>query len=196
MTTQRDLRSEVESYARQVGRALDYNHDFEHHAQFVARDAEYIARQEGADPDICWTAGMLHDVGLTEGRDEHQVRSAACAGIFLIEHGASEEVARAVSFAIEDNDHDRIAHGSLEAKCLYDADNLQTVGPFGFARVYADMLCVLDQLPRHEAMRRLPSYQQRQLTRFQTCTGRSLAEPLQEFMTKFYQLYEAFEQGA
>lgn len=182
----------IEQYARELGENFDANHDFEHHVQFVARDAERIARAEGADADVVWTAAMLHEIGLTGGREGHDERSAVMAEKFLRTIGVVDPAVRAVVSAIRDNDHDRVASSSLETKCLYDADNLQTIGPVGFARVFSDMLVVLDHLPRHEAMARLPAYQERQLERLQTETGRRLAADGHRLMREFYTQYAAF----
>lgn len=192
MSSPQELRSKVEQYARELCGGLDYNHDFEHHVQFVARDAERIALAEGADTDVAWTAAVLHEIGLTVGRDGHDERSAQMAEEFLREQGADEAAIRAVVAAIRDNDYDRVSTSSLETQCLYDADNLQTVGPVGFARVFSDMLVVLDHLPRHEAMARLPVYQERQMHRLQTATGRRLAEEGHRLMQEFYKQYAAF----
>lgn len=187
-----ELRSRVEQYAQEVCAGFDYDHDFERHVQFVARDAERIARAEGADTDVAWTAAMLHEVGLTGGREEHDERSAQMTEEFLRKYGVDDSAIHAVVAAIRDNDHDRVAASSLETKCLYDADNLQTVGPVGFARVFSDMLVVLDHLPRHEAMAQLPAYQERQMKRLQTETARRIAEEGYRLMQEFYRQYTAF----
>jgi putative nucleotidyltransferase with HDIG domain len=149
-----EVRRTVEDHARQLCGSLDYNHDFDHHVQFVARDAEQIARSEGANADVVWTAAMLHEIGMAQGREGHDERSARMGEDFLRQHGVEETAVQAVMAAIRDNDHDQVSGASVETKCLYDADNLQTVGPVGFARVFSDMLVVLDSLPRYEAMRR------------------------------------------
>lgn len=187
------LRRKIEDHARQICASFDDNHDFEHHLQRVERDAVYIAQEEGADPDVTRTAALLHELGLAEDREGHEKRGAQRAEEFLRQHGVLEKAARAVANAIRDNDHERVAHGSLEAKCLYDADNLQTIGAYGFVRVFSDMIHVLDRLSPHEAMRRLPRYQKRQLSRFQTKTGRRMAGIYHGVMPDFYRQYRNFE---
>lgn len=192
MSALQELRPKIEQYARELGEGFDYNHDFEHHVQFVARDAERISRAEGADTDVAWTVAMLHEIGLTGGRDGHDERSAQMAEEFLRKYGVDDAAIRAVVEAIRDNDHDRVSTSSLETQCLYDADSLQTVGPVGFARVFSDMLGMLDHLPRHEAMAQLPEYQERQMKRLQTATGRRLAEEGHRLMKEFYRQYTSF----
>ncbi|MBI3462885.1 MAG: HD domain-containing protein [Planctomycetes bacterium] len=191
MSALRELRPAIERHAREVCGQLDYNHDCEHHLVFVARDAEYIAHAEGANPHVVWTAAMFHEIGLAQGRSGHEERSAWMAEEFLRGRVPEIEVHR-VGAAIRDNIHDRVAASSLETRCLYDADNLQTIGPVGFVRVLADLIVVYSKLPRHEAMQQLPAYQERQMRRLQTKTGVQLAEQGHRLMQEFYGLYEAF----
>jgi len=187
-----ELRPVIQRYARDACGRLDYNHDYEHHIVFVARDAEYIAEEERADRDVVWTAAMLHEIGLVQGRSGHDERGARLAQEYLRGLGVADTAVDRISIAIRENTHDRVAASTLETKCLYDADNLQTIGPVGFVRVLSDLLVVLQKLPRHEAMAELPKYQERQMGRLQTKTGRALAEQGHRLMQEFYGQYEAF----
>lgn len=193
MKTLRALRPRIEEHVRHRCSSLDYNHDVDHHIIFVARDAERIAEEEGADPDQAWAAGMLHELGLSEGREGHEERSARLAEAFLQMEDCNQEEAQYVVRAIAGNQHDRIESAALLTKCLYDADQLHTLGPNGFVRVLADMIAVLEHRPRHEAMAALEDYQHQQFERLQTETGRRLARDGHRLMGEFYTAYREFE---
>lgn len=195
MKTLSELQPVIEDFARATCEKFDYNHDFEHHVRFVARDAKKIAELEGADADFCRAAALLHEIGLVGGREEHDERSAVMAEEFLRKYGAREEDVRTVVQVIrEHNDVGHLATASLEGKCVHDANELHTLGPNGFLRVFSDMISVLDRCSRHEAMSRWPSFQKRHRDRLQTKTARRMADKDSALMEQFYQRYRKYEE--
>lgn len=195
MPTLRELLPEIEAYARRTGAGFDYNHDFEHHVRLVARDAQVIATEEHADVEVCRAAALLHEIGLVGGREGHDERSAVMAEVFLRKSGASDEDVRTIVRVIrEHNDIEHMTEASLEEKCVHDANELHTLGPNGFLRVFSDMISVLDHLSRHEAMDRWPSYQRRHRDRLQTKAARRMADQDSALMEEFYQRYRAYEE--
>lgn len=192
MKSLQDLQPACKAYVQVVSLPFDYNHDFTH-ALLVARYAERIAREESARADVCWTAGILHEIGLAYGREDHEARGAEMARTFLSEHGASADDVARVAAAIRDSTHERVANATLEAQCLYDADQLQTVGVYGFVRVLSDRLAVLSCQLRQEAMEQLPDYQEQQFARLRTDAARCLATPGVRLMQEFYGAYREFE---
>ncbi len=114
----------------------DPAHDFDHVLRVVAM-AERLARAEGADVEIVRAAALLHDVGRGDrsGRDHAEV-SADRARDILRAHPPDrvEAVARAIR-------QHRFRAGpppdTLEARCLFDADKLDSIGAIGAARAFA-----------------------------------------------------------
>lgn len=115
----------------------DSAHDFDHVLR-VVQLADRIARAEGADVEIVRAAALLHDIGLDEGRAGHETSAANRARDILRDHGYAEPFIAAVAHAIESH---RFRSGptpqTLEAKVLFDADKLDSIGAIGVARAVA-----------------------------------------------------------
>ncbi|MBI5567415.1 MAG: HD domain-containing protein [Chloroflexi bacterium] len=115
----------------------DSAHDFDHVLR-VVQLADRIARAEGANVDIVRAAALLHDIGLDEGRAGHETSAANRSKDILREHGYNEPFVEAVAHAIESH---RFRSGptpqTLEAKVLFDADKLDSIGAIGVARAVA-----------------------------------------------------------
>jgi uncharacterized protein len=110
-------------------------HDFDHVLR-VAALAERIAAAEGADGAVVRTAALLHDIGESEGREDHHLRGAARARALL--QGQPEPFVEAVAHAIEAHRFRADpAPTTLEAQVLSDADKLDAIGAIGVARAYA-----------------------------------------------------------
>ncbi len=105
--------------------------------------AEHLARTEGGDVEIVRAAALLHDIARHDedhggGVLDHAVVSASDARAFLIENGADEVVAERVAEAIRSHRFRGTAKPTtLEAKILFDADKLDSIGAIGVARAYA-----------------------------------------------------------
>jgi len=123
--------------ARRYYQGHDAAHEFDHVLRVLAL-AEKIARAEGADVEVVCAAALLHDVGRAEqectGRS-HAELSAEWAWEILTGH--PPERVKAVCHAIAAH---RFRGGTppqtLEAKVLYDADKLDSIGAVGIARAY------------------------------------------------------------
>ncbi len=124
----------------------DAAHDFDHILR-VTRLAERIARDEGADVTLVRLAALLHDVPVAEtesgcaatGRSSHHLDAARYASAILAQRGLGTEGIETVVHAIEAH---RFRDQSIrpltpEAKCLYDADKLDSMGAIGVARCFA-----------------------------------------------------------
>jgi uncharacterized protein len=110
-------------------------HDFDHVLRVTAL-AERIAAAEDADLRIVRTAALLHDIGESEGREDHHLRGAAKARALL--QGEPDAFVEAVAHAIEAHRfRAEPAPATLEAQCLSDADKLDAIGAIGVARAYA-----------------------------------------------------------
>lgn len=102
----------------------------------VKRLGEYIGQRVGADLPVVCLASLLHDIGITEvDRKRHFEKSAELAKKWLEEDGFPNETIKKVVYAIEV--HSRYGGSdpeTKEAKVLYDADILDTVGAIGLVR--------------------------------------------------------------
>jgi uncharacterized protein len=123
--------------------AGDAAHDFDHVLR-VTRLADQIAANEGADRSIVRLAALLHDLPApadAEGdhRTAHHLRAAEAARQLLHLRGAPVTLVEQVAHCIEAHRYrDRTAQPqTIEARCLYDADKLDSIGAIGVARAFA-----------------------------------------------------------
>jgi len=132
--------------AREISRSIHAgfapSHDFSH-AERVYRLAERIAEAENADLFVVRMSALLHDIGRAEesknnnGEDIHEELSVRMAGPIMDELGVSGDRKEAVLHAIATHRHRRGGEPrTLEAKCLFDADKLDSLGAVGVARSY------------------------------------------------------------
>ena len=130
----------------------DSAHDFDH-VMRVTRLAVHIAIAESADVEVVRLAALLHDVPapaqprvLAEDdsqaaslRAGHHLAAAAYAGELLAGRGLDPNRAANVVHCIAAHRFrdQSITPATLEARCLYDADKLDSIGAIGIARAFA-----------------------------------------------------------
>ncbi|MGI6367571.1 MAG: HD domain-containing protein [Anaerolineae bacterium] len=116
----------------------DAAHGFDHVLR-VTQLAEMIGAAEGADMEILRTAALLHDVGRAE-QERTGINHAELGARFArrILAGNPPERIEAVAEAILQHRY-RIDNppSTIEARALYDADKLDSIGAIGVARAYA-----------------------------------------------------------
>lgn len=129
--------------ARTLYFAADAAHDFDHVAR-VTRLAELIAAAEGADLTVVRLAALLHDLPAPAAHSEdhrtaHHWRAAQSARDLLLDLGAGTELVAQVVHCIEAHRFrdQSVQPQTLEARCLYDADKLDSIGAIGAARAFA-----------------------------------------------------------
>ena len=134
--------AEARAYAAACHAGTPPCHDFSHVERVLAM-AERLAIEEGADLFVVRLAALLHDIGrgheerIGPDPDRHEEESARLAAPFLAGAGIPEATAAAVVEAILAHRHRRGREPrSLEARCLYDADKLDSLGAVGAARAY------------------------------------------------------------
>ncbi len=125
--------------ARTYYHSAESAHDFDHVLRVLAL-AERLARAEGADIEIVRTAALLHDIARvdedTTGGDHAQM-AAERAREILLTRGMSPDRADAVAHAIAAHRfRGSTPPQTLEAKILFDADKLDSIGAIGVARAY------------------------------------------------------------
>ncbi len=112
------------------------------HTERVYNLCLHIGRLMGARLDILAAAALLHDIGrrhetLSQGRICHAQKSAELARAILAGLGFSAEMEGAILHCIEAHRYrnDKTPE-SLEAKILFDADKLDSIGAIGIGRAF------------------------------------------------------------
>ena len=118
----------------------DSAHDFDHVLRVLA-NAQHIGTAENANLDILRTAVLLHDIARADQHRtgvDHAAEGARRARKILEDAGQPEEFIEAVCHAIAAHRF-RVNNPpqTLEAKILYDADKLDSIGAVGIARAFA-----------------------------------------------------------
>lgn len=125
----REQKEKIVSFSKKCVEKNDCWHQFDH-LELVARTAVFLAKKEGADPEVCEVAAMLHDICKAEPGD-HGTRGACKAREFLLSIGASGAFADAVAEAIHFHDKESKSRNK-ESAVLWDADKLFILTPLGF----------------------------------------------------------------
>ena len=118
-------------------------HDCEHTFRVVKHALDIAGEIPQADRQIVHLAAILHDVerpaeSISQGKTDHAAAGADTACRFLLEHHAPEYVAQRVADCIRTHRFrsSGTAPESIEAKILYDADKLDSLGAVGIARAF------------------------------------------------------------
>lgn len=182
-------------------------HDFEH-TKRVIRNAEEISRSERPEsPDAVRIGALLHDIARPEelasgGKLCHAQLGGAKAERILRECGCRDEALLHLVPEIVRSHRFRgdTAPVSPEAKIVYDADKLDSLGAFGVARAFyfAGRIGARLHNTEEEALRS-PSYSEQDSAyreylvklrilpdRMLTETGRLLARSRAEYMKDFF----------
>lgn len=139
------------------------------HAYRTANLAEAIAEQEGADVEICRFGAFLHQYH-PEGVDS--VRS------YLNSLGISSEIVNQLVHCVECVEPETIQKAqTLEAKVVFDADKLQTLGAFGLIREVSYRTATRD-LEFLDVVEQARNLQHQMYDLIQTETGTTIADDL------------------
>ncbi len=130
-----------EAQAQQLYVMGDAAHDFDHILR-VARLAVQLARAEQADAEVVLLAAFLHDVPsevYASTRGSHHLAAAEFARQYLTMHEMAPNRIENVVHSIEAHRFrdQSVQPQTPEAKCLYDADKLDSIGAIGVARAFA-----------------------------------------------------------
>jgi len=112
------------------------------HTLRVSELATHIARSEGADTDIVKAAAFLHDIGRTKedrsnGKICHAKLGAQMAENILQDlNMQSERIKQIVHCIAAHRYRDNTTPKTPEAKSLFDADKLDSIGAVGIGRAF------------------------------------------------------------
>lgn len=199
-----------EARVRRLYSSGDAAHDFDHVLR-VTKLGIRIARAEGANEEVVRAAALLHDLPISgSGRTDHHISAAGFAADYLRAAGMDEPRIENVVHCIQAHRYrDRsVQPQTLEAKCLYDADKLDSIGAIGVARAFAhagtygsrlwnqpvaeappdhDQPDGPDYTPVHEYVYKL----RRILATLYTPSAREIGEQRHRFMFRFYEQLDA-----
>lgn len=131
------IRDEAASFFRGARGSHDWDH-----TERVLRLALRIGRKEKADLGVVELAALLHDVGRGEedrsnGRVCHSRSGAALARKILKRRGLDPAIVRAVAHCVLTHRYrGRAKPRTLEARVLFDADKLDSIGAVGVGRAF------------------------------------------------------------
>ncbi len=168
------------SFAFEKYNGLDPTHG-KAHAERTMRLAEFLAKSENADSLISRLGALLH---------QYHPEEAALVQDFMTRIGIDEQLASAVTHCVSCVEPQTIKNAlTNEAKVVFDADKLQTLGPFGLIREIVYRMAT-KQLTMEEAVRQAEELQENMIHLLQTETGRTLAKSsrgtTKEFMKCFW----------
>lgn len=176
------------------------------HALRVENTALYIGKKLGARSDILSASAILHDIGR---REETIQKGAICHAVY----GAKLAQTILPPFHFTEDDIQRICHAischryrnqhlpqTLEAKILFDADKLDSIGAIGIGRAFlfageigaklhnsnADLIGSQSYTLRDTAYREFKVKMSKIKDRMLTPIGQSLAEERHSFMEVFF----------
>jgi len=131
----------IEDRARALMKDALPSHGWDH-VERVRRLAERIAAAEGADRTVVELAAILHDIGRKEEDDSrgkvcHAEISAGLARSILTEEGFPADLADHVCACILSHRFRKSRPpASPEARVLFDADKLDSIGAVGIGRAF------------------------------------------------------------
>lgn len=144
----RFLTNETEAHLSALARAiLDSDrscHDWDHTLRVKVTALE-LGTQEGADLEVVAAAAILHDIArpqemADQGKSDHATIGAAQAHEILTREGIGDDAFRDHVAACIRTHRFRTRTGevpaTIEAKVLFDADKLDSLGAIGLARAF------------------------------------------------------------
>jgi uncharacterized protein len=132
---------DVIEYAKTSFAAARGSHDWDH-TERVYRLCMHIGRAEGADSEVLAVAAFLHDVGRSyedesKGTICHAAKGAEIAKTLLVNYPLSDEKKQNIVHCIGSHRFrgDSLPE-TLEARILFDADKLDSIGAIGIGRAF------------------------------------------------------------
>jgi uncharacterized protein len=187
------------------------------HTERVHKTALHIGRLTGARLDVLSAAALLHDIGRRyetreQGKICHAEKGAELAREILAELDFAPALIIEITHCIEAHRYrgDKVPR-TLEAKILYDADKLDSIGAVGIGRAFlfagqtgaklhnesdVDILACKPYSKEDTAYREFKFKMSKIKDRMLTPEGRRLAEERHNFMEVFFERLERETKGA
>jgi uncharacterized protein len=136
---EKEIIEKIEKEARKFFVGASGCHDWTH-VERVRNLALHIGKKEKADLFVLEIAALLHDIGRKEemkceGRFCHAEEGAKIAQKILIKYDINREQIKNVAHCVQAHrNRNQCIPKTIEAKCLFDADKLDSIGAIGIAR--------------------------------------------------------------
>ncbi len=202
------LIKEIRAFAKSCFSNSPGSHDWGHTVR-VHNLCLHIGRVEGADLDVVEAAAFLHDIArpaqdASKGKVCHAAEGAALASEFLQRYPfPNGQLANIVHCVRSHRFRDNSRPETLEAKVLYDADKLDSIGAIGIGRafLFAGEVGARLHVPNVRAEETEPysaedtGYREftlklsRVKDRMLTTEGRRIAEQRHTFMMAFFERF-------
>lgn len=187
------------------------------HTERVHKTALYIGRLMGARLDILSAAALLHDIGRKyetrkQGKICHAEKGAELARDILTKLDFAPFLIDEIAHCIEAHRYrGKTAPRTLEAKILYDADKLDSIGAVGIGRAFlfagqtgarlhndsdVDILACKPYSKEDTAYREFKFKMSKIKDRMLTPEGKRLAKERHGFMELFFERLEREVKGA
>ncbi len=173
----------IEEFALKKYRSLDDTHGADH-CEKTTSLANYLARKEGANILIVRMGALLH---------QFHPEGAAQANEFLMSIDVPQEIRDKIIHCVRCTEPTTIHTAkTIEAKIVFDADKLQTLGPYGLVRevVYRTRKKNIDF---RVAFREARDLQKQMASLIQTASGKSLYEKMRDLSDSMFQTIEEWD---
>lgn len=185
------IMKKIEKFAIEKYKHKDFAHKPDH-VYRTAKLAEFIAKKEKADVNICKATAFLHDIAhsTSKYKPDHSEEGAKVAEKFLRKLKVDNDIIEQVSHAIYHHSQRKVLKAKTkEAKIVSDADKLEKIGPLGFFRVYTYRM-LIQKVPPEEAFRKTMKRQEETYNKLlQTKTAKNLAKNPHKLMKQFFKLH-------
>ncbi len=131
----------IREESKRVFSSAKGSHDWDH-TERVYNLCMHIGRKENADLNILALASILHDIGRkyedeSLGTMDHAEKGARMAADMLRNHGLAEDRINEIVHCIQSHRfRGKKIPKTLEAKILFDADKLDSIGAVGIGRAF------------------------------------------------------------
>ena len=187
------------------------------HTERVHKTSLYIGRLMGARLDVLSAAALLHDIGRRcetreQGKICHAEKGAELSRDILKKLGFSQKLIQEIAHCIETHRfRGNKMPQTLEAKILYDADKLDSIGAVGIGRAFlfagqtgarlhnesdVDILACKPYSKEDTAYREFKFKMSKIKDRMLTPEGKRLAVERHNFMEVFFERLERETKGA
>ena len=214
LTRRPSLLAAVRAEAKRFHRSSRGSHDWDHTAR-VLRLCRHIGRREKADLEILTLAALLHDIGRAEedrsnGKIGHSEAGARLARPILAGLGlAPGRIGRIVHCIEAHSFRKGVPPDTLEARVLFDADKLDSIGAVGIGRAFlfsgevgARLHNKGTDLSRTEAYSREDTAYREFMVKLRhvkdrmfTAEGKRMAEERHAFMVAYFERLDAEANG-
>jgi uncharacterized protein len=185
------------------------------HTERVYKLCRHIGQAEGADLEVLCIAAYLHDVGRSyEGESQgticHAAKGAEIAHALLATYPLPEEAKKNIVHCIASHRfRGHHAPRTLEARILFDADKLDSIGAIGIGRAFlfagevgaklhnpeADLHTTRPYTEEDTAYREFRLKLSKIKDRMLTAEGKRLAEERHAFMEDFFERFQQEHEG-